>query len=171
MEDVAVFPPSLLFGLGLLSPDGLGQIFPKWPPLEEHMLMFIPENFASNVLPPTMSHIHSLFSQETLNELQTGLTQIPKETILPLDTVHMKACVHLSRVVSTSLSPMELLFTSPSALKARCSGGFSIHCQIPRHGNLMWSSELSLPWVSLCNIVTFESFSHTPGRYGVTYIT
>ena len=49
----AVIPPGLLFvGLGLLSPDEWGQIFPEWPPLEEHMLMIIPETFASNVLPP-----------------------------------------------------------------------------------------------------------------------
>ena len=29
----------------------LGQIFSKWPHLEEHMLMNVPENLASNVLP------------------------------------------------------------------------------------------------------------------------
>ena len=46
-----MFLPRLLFGLGLLSPDGWDQISPKWPPLEEHMLMLIPETFASNVLP------------------------------------------------------------------------------------------------------------------------
>ena len=47
----AVIPPGLLFGLGLLSADGWGQIFPQWPPPEKHMLMNIAENFASNVLP------------------------------------------------------------------------------------------------------------------------
>ena len=47
----AVIPPGLLFGLGFLSADEWGQVFPKWPPLEEHMLMIIPENFASNALP------------------------------------------------------------------------------------------------------------------------
>ena len=48
----AVIPLGLLFGLGLLSAHGLGQIFPQLPPLEEHMLMNIPESFASSVLPP-----------------------------------------------------------------------------------------------------------------------
>ena len=48
----AVFPHCLLFGLGLLNPDGWGQIFPKWPPLEEIMMVIIPKIFASNVLPP-----------------------------------------------------------------------------------------------------------------------
>ena len=48
----AVVSPSLLFGLGLLSPGGQSQIFPIWSPLEESWLMIIPETFASNVLPP-----------------------------------------------------------------------------------------------------------------------
>ena len=47
-----MIPPGLLFDLGLLSADGWGQIFQKWPPLEEQTLMIIPETFASNVLPP-----------------------------------------------------------------------------------------------------------------------
>ena len=42
-------PPGLLFGLGLLSTDGWGQIFPKWPPPEKGMLLNIPESFAFNV--------------------------------------------------------------------------------------------------------------------------
>ena len=45
-----VIPPGLLFGLVLLSTDGCGQIFPKWPPPDKHMLMIIPKSFASNVL-------------------------------------------------------------------------------------------------------------------------
>ena len=49
---VGLTPLGLLFALGLLSPSGWGQIFPKWPPLEEHTLMNIPESFASNVLAP-----------------------------------------------------------------------------------------------------------------------
>ena len=47
-----MIPPGLLFGLGLLNPDGWGQVFPKWPHLEEHMVMTVSETFASNVLPP-----------------------------------------------------------------------------------------------------------------------
>ena len=48
----ALIPPGLLFGLGLLSADEWGQIFPKWPPLEEYTLVNIPDTFASSVLPP-----------------------------------------------------------------------------------------------------------------------
>ena len=53
---------------------------------------------------PTKSHSHSLFSQEILQELQSGPTQIPMEPLLcPCalwDPVHMKACVCLSRMGS-----------------------------------------------------------------------
>ena len=48
----AVIPSGLLFGLGLLSTEGWGQIFPKWPSLEELTLMIIPDTSAFNVLPP-----------------------------------------------------------------------------------------------------------------------
>ena len=77
----AVIPSGLLFGLGYLSTDGWGQIFPKWPPLEEHRRMNIPEIFASNVLTPQQATV-TLFSQEILQEMQSGLTQIPMEPLL-----------------------------------------------------------------------------------------
>ena len=57
----AVIPLGLLFGLGLLSTDGWSQIFPKWPPLEKHMLMVSPETFASNVLPPQQATVTTFF--------------------------------------------------------------------------------------------------------------
>ena len=38
--------------LGSLFTDGWGQIFPKWPPPERHILMDILESPASNVLFP-----------------------------------------------------------------------------------------------------------------------
>ena len=47
----AVISPGFGFDLGLLSADRWGQIFPKWPPLEEHMPVSTPETFASSVLP------------------------------------------------------------------------------------------------------------------------
>ena len=40
--------------------------------------MNIPEIFASNVLPPQQATV-TLFSQEILQELQSGPTQIPME--------------------------------------------------------------------------------------------
>ena len=47
----AVFP-HLLFGLELLSPNGWGQIFPKWQPPRELMPVIIPGTSASNVWSP-----------------------------------------------------------------------------------------------------------------------
>ena len=58
--------------------DRWGQIFPKWPPPEKGMLLNIPESFAFNVHPSQQA----LFSQDVLQELQSGLTQIPMETSL-----------------------------------------------------------------------------------------
>ena len=77
----AVIPPGLLFGLGLLSADGWGQVFPKWSPSEKGMLLNIPESFASNVLPSQQATFTPVF-QDVLQELQSGLTQIPMETLL-----------------------------------------------------------------------------------------
>ena len=79
----AVIPLGLLFGLGLLWADGWGWIFPKQPPPEKHRLMNIPKSFASNALPPQQATF-TPFSQEILQELQSGLTQIPVETSLCL---------------------------------------------------------------------------------------
>ena len=61
--------------------------------------MIIPENFDSNVLPPQQATV-TLFSQEALQELQSGLTHIPMETALPWDPVHLKVCVRLLRMGS-----------------------------------------------------------------------
>ena len=48
----ALRPPCLLLGLGLLSPDGWGQIFSKPQLPEELTLVIISETSASNVLSP-----------------------------------------------------------------------------------------------------------------------
>ena len=70
--------PSLLFGMGILSADGIGQIFPKRPPLVEHILRNIPQTFASNVLPPQQTTV----THDILQELKSGPTQIPMEPLL-----------------------------------------------------------------------------------------
>ena len=56
-----MIPPGLLFALGLLSTDGWGQIFPKWPPPEKGKLLNIPESFASNVLPSQQATFTPVF--------------------------------------------------------------------------------------------------------------
>ena len=51
----------------------------------------------------------------------------------------------------------------------KCSRDSS-QCQTPGLGNLTRSSELSLLWKSLCDIVIFQSVAHLPGGYGIPYI-
>ena len=53
----------MLFGLGLLSTDGWGCIFPKWQPPGEVTLMIIPRTSSSNVHSEPKS---PPLSQETL---------------------------------------------------------------------------------------------------------
>ena len=61
--------------------DVWGQIFPKWPPPEKGMLLNILESFAFNIL-SSQQATFPLFSQDVLQELQSGLTQIPMEPLL-----------------------------------------------------------------------------------------
>ena len=53
--DGAVFPPCLLFDLGLLSPEGWSHIFPKWQPPRDLMQM-IPWDFHLQCPAPTVSY-------------------------------------------------------------------------------------------------------------------
>ena len=43
--------------------------------------MYIPENFASNILPPQRATVIP-FTQESLQELQSDTTQIPMDSLL-----------------------------------------------------------------------------------------
>ena len=106
---------------------------------------------------PTVSHSHPLFYQGILQELQEGLTQIPMESLLCLGTQGgQKACVCLSRVKSAFSSVLwSSCAQTPLALNAKCSRCSSSQCQFPRHGNMMWGSELLLPWGSLCDVSYF----------------
>ena len=77
----AVFPPFLLFGLGLLSPNGWGQIFSNMDTFKGvHVDNYSPDLYLQ--YPSSMvSHSCPLFSQESLQDLQKGLTQICKESL------------------------------------------------------------------------------------------
>ena len=89
-------------------------------------------------------------------------------TALPWVPVHVKPYVHLSRVESLFLSVLCSSCTqAPKAFKAKCSGGYSFQCQTPRLGSLMGSSELSLLWENLCDIIIFQFVSHPLSGYGV----
>ena len=89
---------------------------------------------------------------------------------LPWDPMHMKSCVHPPRV--ETLFPLVPWCSCTQALLAfntRCSGRSS-QCQIPRHGNLTWGSELTLLWENFYNRVCFQSVGCPSGGYGIVYI-
>ena len=118
----------------------------------------------------TVSHSYPLFSQEIFQELQEGLTP-DSYGVSALGPNAHETCVCLSGMESLfSPSPVELLHTSPAGPQCHVLWGQLLQCQIPRRGNLVCGSELSCLWVSLCNIVTFQSVCHPPSGYGVAYI-
>ena len=140
-----MIPPGLLFALGLLSADGWGQIFPKWPPLEKGMLLNIPKSFASNVLPPQQATFTPVFPGCPPRTAVRFDPDSYGDFALPWDPVHVKVCVRLLRM--GSLFPPVLWSScaqAPLAFNARCSRGSFSQCQIPTRGSLMWGSELSL---------------------------
>ena len=161
--DGAVFPPGLLFGLGLLSPDGWGQIFPKWPPLKGHMLMIIPKTFASSVLPPQWATVTFNFPRRSSRNCRQVRPWFLGSLCLALEpSAHKNPCVPLKIGVSISPSSMELLLTSPAVPQHQMLWGLLLLMPDSRHGNLTWNSELSLPWVSPCDMVTFQSVGCPP---------
>ena len=141
----AVIPPGLLYGLGLLSTDGWGQVFPKWAPPEKGMLMNISKSFASNFLPPQQATFTPVFPGDPPRTAERSNLDSCGNFALPWDPVHMKVCVHPSRMGSPFPPvPRSSCTLAPLAFNARCSKGSFSQCQISRHGSLMWSSELSL---------------------------
>ena len=65
-----------------------------------------------------------LFSQDVLQELQAGLTQVPMETLLcPGTQCTLTSVCAFMNGVSISLSPVELLRTSPTGLQCQMLQG------------------------------------------------
>ena len=91
----AVIPPGLLFALGLLSADGWGQIFPKWPPPEKGTLLNIPESFTSNVLPSQQATFTPVFPGCPLRTAVRFDPHSYGDFALPWDPVHVKVHVCL----------------------------------------------------------------------------
>lgn len=122
------------------------------------MLLNIPKRFASNVLLPQQATFTPVFSGCLPRIAVRFAPDSYGDFALPWDPVHVKICVCLLRIGSL-FSPV--LWSSwaqaPLAINARCSGGSFSQCQIPTHGKLMWGSELSLLYVSLCEAVTIQS--------------
>ena len=62
--------------------DGCGQIFPKWPPPEKGTAAEYSQEPLLSMSFPHNKPRSPLFSQDVLQELQSGLTQIPLETLI-----------------------------------------------------------------------------------------
>ena len=128
-------PTGLLFGLGLLSAEGWGQIFPKWPPPENCMQMNVPKSFASNVLPPQQGTFTPVFPGGPPRTVVSSDPDSYGDFALPWDPVHMKPCVHLSRVGSLFPPvPWSSCTQAPLSFNARCSGGSLSNARSPHMG-------------------------------------
>ena len=141
----AVIPPGLLFGLGLLSADWCGQIFPKRPPPEKHRLMNIPKSFVSNAFPHHKPLSHPFFPECPIRTAVRSDQDSYGDFAFPWDPVHVKVCARLSGMGSPFPPVLWSSCTqAPLVFNARCSCGFFSQCQIPRHRDLTWGSELLL---------------------------
>ena len=119
-----MIPPGWLFGLGLLSTDGWGPIFPKWPPPEKCMPMKILKSFASSVLLHTTSHIHPCFPRRSSKNFSQVQPKFPWKPCFALGPSACKSvCVPSKNGVSASPSPVELLCTSPAGLQRQVLRG------------------------------------------------
>ena len=152
----AVFPPRWLFGLRCPSTGAyrlLGGARSWWENgrLPESSCQWeLPRTTTASVFVPAVSHTPP--SQETLQYQQVGLAQtLTRSLLFSLGPSHTRPCVCPLRVEFVSSSPVEFLWQTPVAFKARFSGGSSSHCQTPRLGSLMWVSELSLLWLNFCD--------------------
>ena len=117
-----MIPHGLLFGLGLLSTDELGQIFPKWPPPENDMLLNIPRSFQCPS--PTTSHIHPCFPRRSSKNCSQVRPRFLWRLCFALGASACESlCVPFKNGVSVSPSPVELLCTSPTGLQCQMLQG------------------------------------------------
>ena len=146
----AVISPGFVFDLGLLSADRWGRIFPKWPPLEEHMPVSTPETFASSVLPQQWSTVTPCFPRRSSKNCSQACPRFPWSLYFVWDPVEMKACVYLSRMgflsppVPWSFSTEALLPSMPDALGALSPNaippGMGIQCGTQNSRSCRWVS-------------------------------
>ena len=116
--------PELLFGLGFSAVMGGASFFPKWPLLEEHMLMIIPENFASNILPPQQTTVTLCFPRRSSKNCNQVLPRFLWSLCFALGpSVNENLYAPFKNGVSMSPSPVELLSTSPTGLQCQMLQG------------------------------------------------
>jgi len=97
----AVILPTMLFGLGVLSADGWGHVFPKWPPPEKGTLLSIPKSFASNVLPSQPAMFTPVFPGCPPRTAVRFDSDSYGDLALPWDPVHVKIYACLLRMGSS----------------------------------------------------------------------
>ena len=127
--------------------------------------MIIPEIFASNMLPPQWATV-TLFSQDILQELQTGLTQIPMESSASHWDInrHESLCAPFKNGVSIFPSPMELLCTNPTVFQCQMLWGLLLPIPDPQ----VWGPDLGLRthscrWVSVIQFLSSLWAAHLAG--------
>lgn len=136
-----VIPPGLLFGLVLLSTDEWGQIFPKWPLLEEQIQMIIPATFASNVLTPQWATVTPCFSRRSSKNCSQVWPIFPWSLCFALQpSAHESLCAPFKKWSSFHPSPMELLRTSPIGLQWQMLQGLLL----PMPDLQVWGPDMEL---------------------------
>ena len=143
--------PVLLFGLGLLCPMCGTRCFQNGH-LQGSSHQDYPWDLCLQCSSPAMGHRCPLFSQEILQDLQVGQMRLFMESLFCPETQFTRnpLCALLgwnllAPVLWNSCAQALLVFS------AECSGGAYSLCQTLTHWNLMWVSELSLLWESLCD--------------------
>ena len=113
-----VTPPGLLFGLGLLSAHGWGQIFPQWPLPEKHA----PDGYSQKLClqhpspqQATFTPCFPMRSTRNCSQVQTRFLWSLFFTLGP--SACERLCVPFRNGVSISPSPVELLCRNPIDLQ------------------------------------------------------
>ena len=152
----AVFPPRLLFCLRLLNLNGWGQIFSKWPALEEFMLMIIPEICVSNVLPPQWATVTPCFPRRSSKNHRQVWPRFLWSFCFALGpSAYESLCAPLK---SGAPAHKPCWLSMPNAPEAPSPNDRS-----PGMGTWHGASERSLLWVSLCGSYFPVSATHPEG--------
>ena len=164
----AVFPPGLLFGLGLLSPAVWGQIFPKRPPLVENMMM-IPENHSQDLCfqcpSPTRSHSHPHFPRRSSKNCRRIWPRFLWSVCFALGpSARESLCNPFKNGVSVSPSPLELLPTIPAGPQRQVLQGLLL----PMPDLQLWEPNVGLRthsyrWASVIQLLSSLWAAHPVG--------
>ena len=135
-----------LFGLGLLSTDEWGQIFPKWPPLEENIMMIIPKTFASNVLPPQQDTFTPCFPRRSFKNCSQVWSRFLWSLCfaLGLSAQWKPVCDFQERNLFPPV-PWSSCSTSPAGPQCKILQELLLPMSDLQFGDLTWGSKLFTP--------------------------